>query len=371
MKNLLTFLAVLLIGGTGLFAQDRDISGSWQGTLHAENNLRIVLKIAKDDAAGLKATMYSIDQGGRPTPVGPISFKGGAIKFSVPSLNGTYEGKLANTDGTAITGVWTQGPNPLPLDLTLATKETAWEIPEPPQQARAMAADAKPEFEVATIKPSEETTRFSIHPTPSGSLIATAATLSYLIKFAYEVHPRQLTKAPAWIETEKYDLTAKPDRPGQPSLPQMRKMVQKLLADRFQLRFHPAKTELPAYAVTIAKGGLKITKNETNPNGNPGYGGGPNGMRVVNSTIAEFIGFILNDALDKPVVDQTGLGGARYDFLLKWTPDGPQAPGTVPNPDAPPDIFAAMQQQLGLKLESTKAMVDVFVIDKVEKPSEN
>src|SRR4051812_18762173 len=168
MKRLLIILAVLAMGCAGLFAQDRDITGSWQGTLHAGNDLRIVLKIAKDDAAGLKATMYSIDQGGRAAPVGTISFKGGAIKFAIPSLNGTYEGKLANTDGTAITGVWTQGQNPLPLDLTLATKETAWEIPEPPPQVKAMAADANPEFEVATIKPSEETTRFSIHPTPSG-----------------------------------------------------------------------------------------------------------------------------------------------------------------------------------------------------------
>lgn len=103
-------------------------------------------------------------------------------------------------------------------------------------------------------------------------------------------------------------------------------------------------------------------------------------MRVVNSTIQEFIGFVLNDSLEMPVVDQTGLGAARYDFVLKWTPDSfqsqPGGPGAgaeprAPNGEAPPDIFTAMQQQLGLKLESTKALVDVLVIDKVEKPSEN
>jgi len=81
-------------------------------------------------------------------------------------------------------------------------------------------------------------------------------------------------------------------------------------------------------------------------------------------------------------VDQTGLGSTRYDFTLKWTPDpsqgqiggpgpGPNPPPAAPDPDAPPDLFTAFQQQLGLKLESTKAPVDVLVIDKVEKPSEN
>jgi uncharacterized protein (TIGR03435 family) len=102
-------------------------------------------------------------------------------------------------------------------------------------------------------------------------------------------------------------------------------------------------------------------------------------MRVINSTIAEFIGFVLNDSLELPVVDQTGLGSARYNFILKWTPDSSRSqPGgiaagapPVDNADAPPDIFTAMQQQLGLKLESTKAPVDVMVIDHVEKPSPN
>jgi uncharacterized protein (TIGR03435 family) len=119
--------------------------------------------------------------------------------------------------------------------------------------------------------------------------------LAYLMKFAYEVHPRQITKGPAWLDSDKYDLTAKPDIEGQPSLKQMRVMVQKLLADRFQLTFHREKMELPVYAVTVAKGGPKLTRNDSNPDGNPGYGGGPAGMRVINSTIAEFISFGRSD----------------------------------------------------------------------------
>ena len=375
MRKLALSLAALLVFAFG--AQAQDIAGQWQGTLKAGRDLRIVVKITNDDKR-LQATMYSIDQPGPGLKASNVRFDGGALGFSVDLIGGRYKGKLSG-DGKSFAGTWTQGPTPLPLNLVRTTPETAWEIPAPPPPPKLIPEGANPTFEVATIKPTQEGTRFSIHPTRSGELVATDTSLAYLIKFAYEVHPRQITRGPAWIDTDKYDLVAKPDIEGQPSLKQMREMVQKLLADRFQLSFHREKAEVPAYAVTVAKGGLKLTKNDTDPNGNPGYGGGPAGMRVQNSTIAEFISFVLNDSLALPVVDQTGLGPARYNFLLKWTPDGSQSrPGgsaagapSVENPDAPPDIFTAMQQQLGLKLESTKAPVDVMVIDHVEKPSAN
>ena len=378
-KSVAGFVALVALLGGALLAQDRDITGTWQGTLHTGKDLRVVMKVSKADGGGLKAVVYSIDQTPQPFPAS-VTVQGVTVKITIAAMGGTYEGKLANTDATSITGTWSQGPTPVPLDLTLANDKTAWEIPEPPPPPKLIPAEANPSFEVATIKPTQEGTGFTIHPTASGTLIANAASLAYLIKFAYQVHPRQITKAPAWLDSDKYDLTAKPDMPGMPSLPQMRAMVQKLLADRFQLKFHNEKKEMPAYAITVARGGIKMTKNEGNPKGNPGYGGGPGGMRVINSTIQEFIGFVLNDSLGMPVVDQTGLGPARFDFILKYSADslqtqpGGPAAGAAPSaasPDAPPDIFTAMQQQLGLKLESTKALVDVMVIDKVEKPSEN
>lgn len=93
--------------------------------------------------------------------------------------------------------------------------------------------------------------------------------------------------------------------------------------------------------------------------------------------MAEFAGLMQSAVLDKPVIDQTGLAG-RYDFTLKWTPDefqfgglGARPPAPADSADAPPDLFTAMQQQLGLKLESTKAPTEVLVIDRIEKPSEN
>jgi uncharacterized protein (TIGR03435 family) len=375
-KLLLCVIALAAMFETGARAQD--LSGNWQGTLKAGKDLRVIFNFYKGDKDAWSAKMYSIDQGGQAIPVTSVTEHASNIKISVDMIGGTFEGKLGE-DGKTIAGAWTQGTQPLPLTLVRATPETAWDIPAPPPPPKRIPADANPTFEVATIKPTQEGTHFSIHPTSGGELVATDASLAYLIKFAYEVHPRQITKAPAWLETDKYDLTAKPDIEGQPSLPQMRVMVQKLLADRFQLTFHREKINLPVYAVTVAKGGPKLTRNDANPDGNPGYGGGPAGMRVVNSTIGEFISFVLNDSLGLPVVDQTGLGSARYNFVLKWTPDASQSQpggmgaGALPadNADAPPDIFTAMQQQLGLKLESTKALEDVMVIDHVEKPSPN
>lgn len=133
------------------------------------------------------------------------------------------------------------------------------------------------------------------------------------------------------------------------------------------------------YALTVAKNGPKITKSDADPNGLPSMlFRGLGVLPVRNASMAEFANLMQRAVLDRPVIDQTGLGG-RYDFVLKWTPDetqfasfGPRAP-VVPanNPDAPPDLFTAIQQQLGLKFESTKAPIDVLVIDKIAKPSDN
>lgn len=102
-----------LLGGV-LLAQDHDITGTWQGTLHAGKDLRTVLKISKADGGGLKAIFYSIDQGGQGIPVSAITLQGNTFKFAIAAIGGTYEGKLSNTDATAITGMWSQGgPTPL------------------------------------------------------------------------------------------------------------------------------------------------------------------------------------------------------------------------------------------------------------------
>jgi uncharacterized protein (TIGR03435 family) len=377
MKSLmLRMIALAAFSGNALLAQN--ITGTWQGSLKAgPQELRTVIKISTTDADSLAAVMYSIDQQSPAIPVTKITRDGSTVKMTVAALNGNYEGRVSG-DGNSITGTWTQGGPPAPLNLTRATPETAWTIPEPLPPPKPMAADANPGFEVATIKPARPEGRFSLLVNRSGMLNTTSTTVSDLIKFAYDLHPRQITRGPAWLESEKFDVTAKPDTAGIPNPKQLKVMVQKLLKERFQLTFHTEKKELSVYAVTVSKTGAKLTKNETGGN-LPGYGGGRGTFNVRNSTIAEFGSILQANILEQPVVDQTGLGSTRYDFILKWTPDPSQsqiagpAPGPAPadGADVPPDIFTAFQQQLGLKLENTKAPVDVIVIDRLEKPSEN
>jgi uncharacterized protein (TIGR03435 family) len=240
-----------------------------------------------------------------------------------------------------------------------------------------MAADADPVFEVATIKPSKPEMQgkgFRVNGRRFSTINTSA---SDLMTFAYGIHARQIIGGPAWLETEKYDLAAQPDGEGQPNDKQWKIMVQKLLADRFQLAFHRDKKELSVYALVVAKNGPKLTKSEGDPNGLPGlFFRGLGVLPARNATMADFAGVMQSAVLDRPVVDQTGLQG-RYDFTLSWTPDEFQFGGLGVKPPPPsdtaanPDLFTAIQQQLGLKLESTKAPAEVLVIDHVEKPSEN
>src|SRR6185437_8339564 len=126
-----------------------------------------------------------------------------------------------------------------------------------------MDSNAKPEFEVATIKQSDPNRRgWGIGVNRSGMLNTLNTTLADLIKFTYDLHPKQVIGAPAWFDSEKFDVSAKPDTPGIPTVKQMQVMLRKLLADRFSLAFHQDKKELSAYAITVAKGGAKIGKEE-------------------------------------------------------------------------------------------------------------
>jgi uncharacterized protein (TIGR03435 family) len=376
MKKMLLWIVAFttLVGGA---AAAQDITGTWQGTLHAGRDLRIVLKVSKEDKGALKATFYSIDQGGQAFSASPITLQGSTIKMSVSAIQGTYEGTLS-ADGTSIKGSWSQGPNPLQLDLKRATNETAWAIPEPPAKLPPMAADADPAFEVATIKPSKPDQQGKGFLVRGRTFSTINTNLSDLITFAYGLHARQIVGGPAWLETEKYDIAAEPDQPGQPNDKQLKLMVKKLLTERFKLTFHHDKKELSVYALTVGKTGAKLTKSEGDPNGLPGLFFRALGvLGVTNATMGDFTGVMQTAVLDRPVVDQTGLIG-RFNFTLSWTPDesqfggmGIKVPPPSDKPDAPPGLFTAIQEQLGLKLDPTKAPVDVLVIDHVEKPSDN
>lgn len=352
----------------------QDLTGTWQGTLQGQQPLRIVIKIAKNGPA-LQGTTYSIDQGGQPIPMQSTTLQGSTVKFTVPAIGGSYEGKL-EADGNSITGNWTQGPAPAPLNLTRATPETAWAIPEPPPPPKSMAADVDPSFEVATIKPSNPGQQgMGINVNNTGQFSTRNTALKDLLIFAFGVHPDQIQGLPGWAEEEKYDIMGKPDHEGMGNDTQIRSMMKKLLAERFSLTFHREKKELSAFTLNVDKAGPKLTLNESGVN-LPGFGGrGPGSIGVRNSTMEQFAGFLQARIVDRPVVDKTGLTG-KYDFTLTWRPDqlGPQPPNAPPLPadiDSRPDIFKAMQEQLGLRFQPEKTSVEVLVIDKVAKPSEN
>lgn len=354
-----------------------DIVATWQGTLHAGRDFRTMLKVTKADAGGYKADFYSIDQSGNPFPVSKISLEGNTIQYSITAIDLKFEGKLS-ADGNTIEGTSTQGGNALPITFVRTTPATEWSIPKPSPPVPPMEADANPSFEVATIKPTkpDEQRHYLIW---GGHRMETVNTsLSFLISFAYGLQSKQVLGIPDWADSEKFDITAQPDLEGQPSDKQLKGMIQKMLADRFKLTFHHETRMQSVYLLSETKTGQKLTKNDADPKGLPGlFFRGLGNLNVRNATIMDFAGLMQSEVLDRPVIDQTGLAG-RYDFKLNWTPDDSQFGGLgakIPPPtngaDAPPNLYTAIQEQIGLKLEATKANADVLVIDHVEKPSEN
>jgi len=237
-----------------------------------------------------------------------------------------------------------------------------------------MPAVTDPAFEVATIKPSRggvEGPRYSLR---GRTFVAVAASLRDLMKFAYGVHASQIVGAPAWVEGDRNDVEAVPRGDGMPNDRQFKAMLQKLLAERFQLVFHREQRELPAFVIVLGSGTPKLTPTRAAPASLPVAGIGPGLFYGVNTTMTDFGTALQGAALDRPVVDQTGLQG-RWDFKLEWTPDPSQFGGRA-QPVGPPDrqlpaLSTAIQEQLGLTLESKRAVVDVLVIDGVEKPSED
>jgi uncharacterized protein (TIGR03435 family) len=248
---------------------------------------------------------------------------------------------------------------------------------EKPSQIIPMASNADPSFEVATINPTNPD--HPAHALPLGHRIDfPGTTVRFLLAFIYDVHDKQIVGAPDWIASEKYDFDGVADAPGTPNLQQIQIMFQKLFADRLQLRFHHEKREMSTYILTVAKSEPKLTVSPDDPTGYHSLLGMPErGMKGHNLTMADFAARLQSGILDRPVVDQTNLHG-KYDFLLKWTPDESQfnqVGARIPPPsdvaNAPPGLFTAIQEQLGLKLSPKKAFVDVLVIDHIERPSEN
>ena len=234
-------------------------------------------------------------------------------------------------------------------------------------------------FEVASIKPANPDAHgSSIRFMPGGGLNITNIPLRGMITFAYDVRDFQVSGGPGWIGTERFDITAQPERaaangPVDPARmtdeqlqtvrEQMNERLRALLVDRFQLAVHKETKEQPIYALVLAKNGSKLREAKE-----PGPRLMTNGKHMQGSAVSiEILTQVLSSQMERPVVDKTGLTG-KYDFVLEWTPDIGAAGDSTP---VGPTIFTALQEQLGLRLEAQKGPVQIIVIDRAEKPSEN
>ena len=269
--------------------------------------------------------------------------------------------------------------------------------------------DAAPAFEVASIKPNNSGDGRVMMQNQPGRFIATNVTLRLLIRNAYQLQDFQITGGPSWLNSDHFDIIAKvpegvrdsgPGAPGSGPGP-LQLMIRSLLAERFKLTLHNETKDSPIYALILARSDGRLgpeMKTSTvdcdgPPAGGRGRGGpmpppappqpgdrmpcgiriGPGNMAVGGSPLSQFA-TSLGMFAGRVVQDRTGLTG-NYDFNLTWTPD--QMPQRPPGaPDSPvdangPSLFTALQEQLGLKLDSQRGPVELVVIDRAEKPVEN
>jgi len=263
---------------------------------------------------------------------------------------------------------------------------------DPAQSSTQKTTAPLPAYDVASIKPGKSDMGTMLMFRLDG-FSAKGMNLKSLIREAYGIENDQILGAPGWLTTQTYDIEAKVDGAdatalGKLSEEQRKLMFQSFLRERFQLKAHLETKELSILALVIAKNGPKLHEakpGDTYPDGIKGPDGKPEGHagmmmwgngRVTGQgiSIAQIVQ-PLTQQLDRTVLDQTGLTG-KYDVELRWTPDNTSASTTGPDTgiaaESPtPSIFTAIQEQLGLKLDSHKAPVEVLVIDHVEAPSAN
>jgi uncharacterized protein (TIGR03435 family) len=238
--------------------------------------------------------------------------------------------------------------------------------------AAMVATCAAQTFEVASIKPAAPGTRgFSIVPSAGGRLNAKNITLKRLLAASYHVQDFQILGGPAWIDSAHYDIVAKAEGNQNLNERQLLDLMKPLLTDRFQVVFHWETKQLPRYLLVVGKSGSKL--KEVKADGEPDLE--VRGRRLITShraPVSQLVE-ILSWVMGRVVVDQTGLAGV-YDYKLEWTPDDLQAaePGSASaSGESGNSIFGAIQEQLGLKLDPQKGPVQMLVVDKAEKATEN
>ena len=249
------------------------------------------------------------------------------------------------------------------------------------------AAQALPQFEVATIKPSAPITGGRVQVAMGGDpgrINYQGLPMRMLLARAFDVKDYQIS-GPDWLDSERFDVMAKiPEGVKREQVPAM---LQALLAERFKMTFHRDKKEIGVYALLVGKGGTKMKVIDDSAEGvgqMQMMGRGHFESKISLPGLADF----LSRWVDRPVLDMTGTKGT-FDIKLDWTPEpgqgvmrgmpvapphveGGEGGGPVSGDSNSPTIFTALQEQLGLKLESRKAPVDIVVLDHIDKaPTEN
>ncbi len=240
-----------------------------------------------------------------------------------------------------------------------------------------------PGFETASIKPTppggaNPLVEWRIGPTPGGGLAAEGLSLKSIIQWAYELQGYQVSGGPSWVDSVHWSIVAKAPVSQKPEdsiqlkdmnreqqaryVSEARQRMQALLAERFHLVLKRETKEGQIYALTVGKNGSKMKESAAG-------GVSANASSILSSgTTMRFLTALLGNNLKRPVTDETSLKGS-YSFELKWDPGQPASN----EPDAPPaepgpSIFTAIEEQLGLRLESRKAPVEAIVIQSAEKP---
>lgn len=272
--------------------------------------------------------------------------------------------------------------------------QTPVQTSAPSQQSTSAAASTQEpaltlanfEYEVSSFKPNKSSDASSSWSDGGDALTAANMPLQSLIEAAFGIRDAQLIGAPAWLNSERYDINAKMSGETATALKSLsvdernrasRGMMQKLFAERLKLTTRHDTKEMPVYFLLIAKNGSKLAeakpdeKSTTNTNG----GGGEVKMSARAMTM-DGLATRLSGRVGRIVLNKTYLTG-KFDFMLNWAEDRPVQPSSadaaVPVAADPtgPSIFTALQEQLGLKLESGKGPVEIIVIEHVERPSGN
>lgn len=254
---------------------------------------------------------------------------------------------------------------------SLSLAQTAPAASEPSASSPAAKALS---YEVISITPNKSAEQSSSWRNTPNGVVLTNAPLSWIVRTAFNIiTDDQLSGLPGWVDSDHYDVQAKTDDETTAAWKKMSRseraqqyslLLQSLLVERCQLKFHRETRQLPVYELVIAKGGLKIKEPAATDQGSRIMTG--TGQFTGQSVTIESLVSNLSGEVGRYTIDKTGLGDKKFDITLKWTPD--EQRGTA---EAGPSIFTAVEEQLGLKLVSSKGPVEVVVIDRMEKPEAN